>query len=156
MTVFFVALLCIIYGLHFLISYLPSMSRIMIVFFWRPNATVYWEWVPSCKWNRATDHSKLKYLGNTPAKCRVTFGSTNKRELNWQLFLYVACINWKLKQWNNQGWKPFKEIKPIHLNWHLSNTNKIKLKKKQFWQKKEEILELESTKHIKNILVKEA
>lgn len=42
------------------------MPSITIVFFWWPKATTYCK--PSCKRNWATDHSELKYLGNTPVK----------------------------------------------------------------------------------------
>jgi hypothetical protein len=49
-----------------LLKYLPSMPSITIVFFWWPKATLYCK--PSCKRNWATDHSELKYFGNTPTE----------------------------------------------------------------------------------------
>ena len=65
------------------------MPRITTVFFWWPNATMYW--VPSTNLNWATDHSELKYFGNTPNRVKKRYANWTKtllrRETNWLLGL---------------------------------------------------------------------
>ena len=69
------------------ITYLPSIPRITMVFFWCPNAT--WYCKPSCKRNWATDHSELKYFGRTP-KMKPK-GNFNLNSLQGSIWLGAAC-----------------------------------------------------------------